>query len=234
VTDQNRTILQWVLGIGILLGGVKVVMDLSKGSPSPPAVADAPKTKTSASDSAAVDPLLPPVGGDPLAPRKPPPVPTGSGATQDNPLQAMQQKLLDIAKDPTGNNPIQSKEDPQTGLLVYVYEIQGLQQAVLLVMPGKPEVWVWQFSANIPPQLFAPQGKAEPAPAPGQGAQALKLTDGPLAGCMILTVDEEPRLRVLKSPGFLAFEAAEIAAAASGSASGKPAPSGGPRKGAPR
>ena len=231
MTEQNRTILQWVLGIGILLGGVKVVMDLSKSSPTPPAVADAPKAKPSASDSAAADPLLPTIGANGQAPRKP--VSTGSAvAGEDNPLAQMQQVLADLAADPVGHKPQVTQKDPENGLILYGFEIQGLQQPVLAVIEGKPEAWAWSFGANIPPQLFAPQGKSEDVKAPGQGISALKLLEGPLAGCVVITVDEQPRVRVIKSVGFQAFEAAaEAAAAGSGSAGGKPAPSSTGRKG---
>jgi hypothetical protein len=232
VTEQNRTILQWVLGIGILVGGAKVVMDMTKGSPSPPAVADTPKTKTTSSDSAAADPLLPPVGpAGPGEPRKPTPMPGTGAAPQDNPLQQMQQVLADIAKDPVGANPQVTQKDPENGLILYGFEIKGLTQPVLAVIEGKPEAWAWSFAANIPPELFAPQGKTEPAKSPGQGAQAIKLLEGPLAGVVVITVDEQPRVRVLKSVGFQAFEnAAEAAASASGAPSGKAPPGGGGRK----
>ena len=230
MTEQNRTILQWVLGIGILIGGAKVVMDLSKSPPTPPAVADAPKTKSSASNSA--DPLLPNVGGGAEAPRKGVSMPSGAVAGEDNPLAQMQQVLADIAKDPVGHNPQVTQKDAENGLILYGFEIQGLQQPVLAVIDGQPQAWAWSFGANIPPQLFAPQGKSEPGKAPGPGAQALKLLDGPLGGCVVISVDEQPRVRVIKSVGFQAFEtAAEAAAAGSGSAGGKPAPSGGPHKG---
>lgn len=229
MTDQNRTILQWVLGIGILIGGVKVVMDLSKSPPSPPAVADTPKPKPSSSDGDAVDPLLPNVGV--TGPGKGTPTPTGAAPTQDNPLAQMQQALAEIAKDPVGHNPQVTQRDAENGLILYGFEIKGLQQPVLAVIDGKPEAWAWSFGANIPPELFAPQGKSEPGKAPGPGAQATKLLEGPLAGVVVVTVDEQPRVRVLKSVGFQEFEnAAEAAAAASGSTSAKPAGSGG-RKG---
>ena len=232
MTDQNRTILQWVLGIGILIGGVKVVMDMSKSPPSPPAVADAPKPKPSTADSEVVDPLLPNVGvGGPSTGGAPTGAGTGAAPTQDNPLAQMQQALAEIAKDPVGHNPQVTQRDAENGLILYGFEIKGLQQPVLAVIDGKPEAWAWSFGANIPPELFAPQGKSEPAKAPGPGAQAIKLTGGPLAGVEVITVDEQPRVRVLKSVGFQEFESAsEAAAAASGSAGAKPAGSGG-RKG---
>ncbi len=231
MSAQTQNILKWVLGIGMAIAGVKVIIDLSKPAPTP---VTTDNFKPVASASASEDPLVLGVPKPRASGGLGGGLPAPNGTAGANPLAPLVAKLAAIIKDPEGNSPTQKMKDPQGATLVYLYDLPGLKQPVLITFVGKPDLWQWKFGAAVPPSMFSENGELEDLKAPEEGIKAQKIVSGPLAGAVVMTVDEQPSLRIIHSPALWAQAMAEMAGgAASGSASGgasgkppgKPAPS---------
>lgn len=209
--------LQWVLGIGIAVAGVKVLYDLVQ-SPAP--IANEP-AKTASSSSSSEPSASIGTDGLPIPPPKPP----SSGSATETPMPSampsasasafvqsgqLAQLLASIAQNPKANHPSAVQQDPQTGLILFVYDdLPGLEQPVLAVVPGKADAWLWQFSSDLPVEKIAGATKTEKAQPPRPNATAVKLIGGPFDGAIGIASGDRPRLRVIKSIGFQALEAQE-------------------------
>jgi hypothetical protein len=221
VAEDSQDKLKWALGIGIVvLGGLWVYQESKK--PAPVAYTEpAPKSTASAAASTVGDPL-PLVGGGPGAAGAKGSKPTGN---PEGALIKLAEQLAAIAADPTKYKPLASERDPN-GLILYVYELQGLNRPILAVVEGKPEAWAWQFNGPIPPAALAEGGKIEPYADAPEGVEAMKILAGPLAGSVVMTPPEQPKIRVIRSEAFLAYEKTAAGGPAGSASGGKPAPSG--------
>ena len=243
MNDRNRTLLQWVLGAGLAVASVKVIYDFTRPAPTfVEAEKPAASASASASETAGVKLALPkgprPAGSQPAqASSAPPPngsaMPVTSGSASPQDAAQMATTLAAIAADPKGNQPLQAQRDPQTGLIILVYQVPGTNESVLALVPGQPQAWAWQLSTDVPPAVLAGAGsKLEKGPVTKQpGATASKIVGGPLDGAVLVTVSDRPDLRIVKSAAFQTLEAqAQAAGPGPGGAGGGGGAPGNPRR----
>jgi hypothetical protein len=234
--------LKWILVAGVVVSGGKIVYDMMKA---PPAITDTPATESSsasasASASSDVDSIIPrhpPTGTQPTNTAPPSDTTTAptdsasaapSGSSSAAPAGSLPAMLWAIAQDPKGNKPVVAQRDPQTGLFVFVYEaLPGVDQPVLLVVPGEVGAWAWQLESDLSVEKLTGATKLEKLPPPRPGVTAVKIVGGPFDQSVAVLPAERPKLRLVKSPGFVKLEAEEMKKAGAGGG-GPGGPGGGP------
>lgn len=224
MTESTRTILTWILGVGVVVAGGKVVYDLVKAPPAPTAetATSTPSASASASASGDVDELGLPVPRPKSSNKahepdeaEPTEAPSGSasamasGSSSANAGAQLPELLAAIAKDPKGHEPKQVARSPE-GLILLIYEIPGLDQAILALVPNDPNAWIWQLETDAPIDQLTGAKKTEKSAPPRPGATAVKIVSGPFDGAIGITSSERPKLRVIKSPGFQQLENEQI------------------------
>lgn len=220
MTERGKTILQWVLGIGIAIGAVKIVSDWMH---KPPAMVDdtssKPASSTSASSSTDKPKIALPGSGGATG------LPVDGQDARSSPGVRLATMLAQIAKDPKAAKPIGAQQDP-SGLVLFQFELPMLDQPVLAIIPERPSAWAWQFGSDVEAADLAPDGKVEPVPGGSPDvASANRILSGPLVGAVLYTIRSDPKLRLLKSAAFIELTSAPDDAPASSSSSSA-APSG--------
>src|SRR5207249_398344 len=92
-----------------------------------------------------------------------------------------------------------------------VYQnIPGIDQPVLLMVPNDMSAWAWQLESDLGVDKLTGATKLEKLPAPRPGVAAVKIVGGPFDGSVAVLPAERPKLRLIKSPGFVKLEAEEL------------------------
>ena len=228
MTESTQSILKWILIAGVVVSGGKIVYDMMKA---PPPITDTPATESSTSASASASasndidsiiPRHPPSGVQPSSTATTTDTATtdtsatagasASGSASANaPPGSLPATLWAIAQDPKGNKPMVAQRDPQTGLFVFVYDaLPGVDQPVLLVVPGEVGAWAWQLESDLSVEKLTGATKLEKLPAPRPGVTAVKIVGGPFDQSVAVLPAERPKLRLVKSPAFVKLEADEL------------------------